>query len=63
MTPLLHSFIEPGKTKAILYVIDSSSPETLGAATIYLVELMAQPGLESSQVREELQNQIDYAVN
>ena len=28
------SVVEPGKTRAVLYVIDSSSPETIGASTV-----------------------------
>lgn len=50
MAPLWHTFVEPGKTKAILYVVDASSPETVGAATIYLIELLHNPCLEAAQV-------------
>ena len=50
MAPLWPSYIESGKTKGVLYVVDASRPETIGAATIYLIELLNQPGLESSQI-------------
>ena len=29
--------VEPGKTRAVLYVIDSSSPETIGASTVSII--------------------------
>lgn len=41
MAPIWQSYIEPGKTNAILYVVDASSPETLGASTIHLIELLS----------------------
>ena len=31
--------VEPGKTRAVLYVIDSSSPETIGASTVSIMYL------------------------
>ena len=34
----------------MLYVVDSSSPETIGASTLFLVDLLRQPGLESAHV-------------
>ena len=40
MAPIWQSYIEPGKTNAILYVVDASSPETLGTSTIHLLELL-----------------------
>ena len=40
MAPIWQSYIEPGKTNAILYVVDASSPETLGTSTIHLIELL-----------------------
>jgi hypothetical protein len=51
MAPLWHTFIEPGKTRALLYVVNASSPETVGAATIHLIELLNQPGVEGAMVR------------
>ena len=48
LAPLWHSYIEPGRTRALLYVVDASAPEALGAATLHLVELLAQPGLEGA---------------
>lgn len=50
MAPIWASFIESGKTKAVLYVVDASSPETIGASTVQLVELLSHPSLESSSV-------------
>ena len=50
MAPLWHSYIESGRTRAVLYVVDASSPETVGASTIHLVELLHRPGLEPAQV-------------
>ncbi len=38
------------KTRGVLYTVDASSPETVGAATIYLVDLLSQPGLDLAQV-------------
>ena len=46
MAPLWHTFVEPGKTRALLYVVDASSPETVGIATIHLVEMLHAPGIE-----------------
>ena len=40
MAPIWQSYVEPGKTNAILYVVDASSPETLGTSTIHLIELL-----------------------
>ena len=48
MAPLWHTFVEPGKTKALLYVVDASSPETIGISTIHLTELLHAPGVEAS---------------
>ena len=31
-----------GKTKGILYVVDTSAPECIGNSTIHLVELLTQ---------------------
>jgi hypothetical protein len=31
-----------GKTKGILYVVDTSAPESIGNSTVHLVELLAQ---------------------
>ena len=31
-----------GKTKGVMYVVDTSAPECIGNATIHLVELLAQ---------------------
>ena len=50
MAPIWSSFVEPGKTHAILYVVDASSPETIAAATIHLVELLAHPSLDGISV-------------
>lgn len=36
LAPLWPSYIEPGRTRALLYVVDASAPETLGAATLHL---------------------------
>ena len=47
MAPIWSSYIEPGKTQ-VLYIIDSSAPEHIGAATIHLLELMAEPSLQSA---------------
>ena len=46
MAPIWPSYVEPGRTRGILYVVDSSSPETIGASTVRLVELLAHPSLE-----------------
>lgn len=48
LAPLWHTYIEPGRTKAILYTVDSSSPECIGAATIHLVDLIHRPGVVDS---------------
>ena len=48
MAPLWHTFVEPGKTRALLYVVDASSPETVGISTIHLVEMLHAPGIEAS---------------
>ena len=50
LAPIWSSFVEPGKTRAILYVVDSSSPETISSATIHLVELLAHPSLDGISV-------------
>ena len=50
MAPIWSSFVEPGKTRAILYVVDTSSPETISEATIHLVELLAHPSLDGISV-------------
>lgn len=44
------SVVESGKTKAVLYVVDSSSPENIGASTVHLVELLSHPALEGLKV-------------
>ncbi len=47
----LNCFFTPtAKTRGVLYVVDASCPETIGAATIYLIELLGQPGLDLAQV-------------
>ncbi len=50
MAPIWSSFVEPGKTKAVLYVVDTSSPETIGASTVQFVELLNHPSLENVSV-------------
>ena len=45
MAPIWKSYIEPGKTNAILYVVDTSSPETLGASTIHLIDLLSHSSI------------------
>lgn len=50
MAPIWSSFVESGKTKAVLYVVDTSSPETIAASTVQLVELLSHPSLESISV-------------
>lgn len=50
MAPIWSSFVEPGKTRAVLYVVDSSSPETIGSATVHFVELLGHPSLEGVSV-------------
>merc|ERR1712045_303034 len=49
MAPLWKNMIESGKTQ-IIYCVDASSPERIGAATINLVELLHQPALQSAPV-------------
>ena len=48
MAPIWNSYVEPAKTNAILYVVDSSSPETIGASTIQLLELLHHSAVENS---------------
>ena len=50
MAPIWSSFVEPGKTRGVLYVVDASSPETIGAATVHFVELLGHPSLEGVSV-------------
>ena len=45
MAPIWSSYIEPGKTNAILYVVDTSSPETLGSSTIHLLDLLSHSSI------------------
>jgi hypothetical protein len=42
--------VEGGTTRGVLFVIDASSPETLGAATIHLLELLHLQDLRNAQV-------------
>ena len=48
MAPIWKSYIEPGKTNAILYVVDTSSPETLGASTIHLIDLLSHSSIANT---------------
>jgi len=50
MAPIWSSFVESGRISAVLYVVDSSSPETIGTATVHLVELLANPSLDGISV-------------
>ena len=40
MAPIWSSYVEPGRTNAIMYVVDASCPEKIATATIHLVELL-----------------------
>ena len=48
MAPIWNSYIQSGKTKAILYVVDTSSPESLGASTIQLIELLGHTSVANT---------------
>ncbi|CAB4068767.1 unnamed protein product [Lepeophtheirus salmonis] len=48
MVQLWPSFIEPINTRGILYVIDASEPESLGKATIHLLEFLNHPNLNEN---------------
>ena len=50
MAPIWSSFVESGRVSAVMYVVDASSPETIGTATIHLVELLAHPSLDGTSV-------------
>ena len=39
---MISLLVLPGKTKGVMYVVDTSAPECIGNATIHLVELLAQ---------------------
>ncbi|XP_059090595.1 ADP-ribosylation factor-like protein 16 [Tigriopus californicus] len=44
LAPLWHSYVESGNIKGILFLVDASSPETIGASTLYIIELIgSQP--------------------
>ena len=40
MAPIWGSYVEKGRTSAILFVVDSSCPECIGSATIHLVNIL-----------------------
>merc|ERR1711997_546191 len=50
MAQIWSSFVEPGRTKAVLYVVDSSAPEAIGQSTINLVELLCHQKLDGVRV-------------
>ena len=50
MAPIWSSFVESGRVSGVLYVIDSSSPETIGTATVHLVELLSHTSLDGVSV-------------
>ena len=49
MSPIWKNMVESGKTQ-ILYCVDSSAPERIGAATINLIELLHTPALQAAPV-------------
>ena len=40
MAPIWSSYVEKNRTSAIMFLVDSSSPEIVGAATIHLIEVL-----------------------
>ena len=40
MAPIWSSYLEKNRTSAMLYVVDASSPEKVGAATIHLIDIL-----------------------
>lgn len=40
LAPIWHSYVESGAMKGILYLVDASNPETIGASTLYMIELI-----------------------
>lgn len=49
MAPIWSSFVEVGRVLAVMFVLDASSPESVGASAIHLVEL-----LDHAAVRDTL---------
>ena len=40
MAPIWSSYVEKNRTSAIMFLVDSISPEIVGAATIHLIEVL-----------------------